>query len=116
MRDVHMEWVTERLRAEAREMGGFGALVMARFGGPMGVVAAFAIAHTLLVLLGYALKESISDPAVMWPSAGLAFVALWLAPLRLWPAILLVQFIVDRCLTSLDLIGSPTVVWEGDEP
>ena len=53
MRDVHMEWVTERLRAEAREMGGFGALVMARFGGPMGVVAAFAIAHTLLVLLGY---------------------------------------------------------------
>ena len=101
MRDVHMEWVTERLRAEAREMGGFGALVMARFGGPMGVVAAFAIAHTLLVLLGYALKESISDPAVMWPSAGLAFVALWLAPLRLWPAILLVQFIVEFAIGAV---------------
>jgi signal transduction histidine kinase len=95
MRDVHMEWVTERLRAEAREMGSFGALVIARFGGPMGMVAAFAIAHTFLILLGYALKETISDPAVMWPSAGLAFVAFWLAPLRLWPAILLAQFIVE---------------------
>jgi len=90
-----MEWVAERLKAEARAMGGFGALVLARFGGRMGMVAAFAIAHTILVLLGYALKESISDPAVMWPSAGLAFVALWLAPLRLWPAILVVQFIVE---------------------
>src|SRR5262245_35383579 len=90
-----MDSVAERLKAEARELGTFGEEVLARFGGPMGAVAAFSIAHTLLVLLGYALKESIGDPAVMWPSSGLAFVALWLMPLRLWPALLVVQFIVE---------------------
>lgn len=90
-----MDPVAERLKAEARELGTFGDEVLARFGGPMGAVAAFSIAHTLLVLLGYALKESIADPSLMWPSTGLAFVALWLLPLRLWPALLVVQFLVE---------------------
>jgi signal transduction histidine kinase len=51
--------------------------------------------HALLVLLGYAFKETIADPAVMWPSAGLAFAMLWLAPPRLWPLLLAVQFGVE---------------------
>ena len=57
-----MDAVAERLKAGAREVRTFGEEVLARFGGPMGAVAAFSIAHTLLVLLGYALKESIGDP------------------------------------------------------
>jgi signal transduction histidine kinase len=71
------------------------AALSRRGGGAVSLVAAFALAHALLMQLGYSLKTSIADPAVMWPAAGLAFVTLWLSPRRLWPALLAAQFAVE---------------------
>jgi signal transduction histidine kinase len=67
----------------------------------MGLLVAFAVAHVLLVLLGYALKESLNAPAVMWPSVGLLFVMLWLTPRSLWPYILTIQFLVEAGIAAL---------------
>ena len=72
-------------------------------GGRVALIAAFGVAHALLVLLGYLLKESLNAPAMMWPSVGLLFVMLWLTPHRLWPAILLVQYFVEVIITSMPL-------------
>ncbi len=72
-------------------------------GGRATLIAVFAVAHTLLVLLGYLLKESLNAPAMMWPSVGLLFLMLWLTPYRLWPAILLVQYCIEAFVTSMPL-------------
>jgi signal transduction histidine kinase len=72
-----------------------------RFGGRTGLLVAFAVAHVLLVLLGYALKESLSAPAVMWPSVGLLFVMLWLTPRSLWPFILAIQYAIEAGIAAL---------------
>ncbi|HXC58571.1 MAG TPA: MASE1 domain-containing protein [Steroidobacteraceae bacterium] len=90
--------MTERLKAESREMNTPWNAVQAAFGGPIGVFAAFAAAHAALLLLGYSFKESIGDAAVMWPSAGLAFATLWLAPRRYWPVVLIIQFAVELAI------------------
>ncbi len=74
----------EEMMARMRDLGGAPAWV-----------AAFGVLHALLLQVGYALKISIANPSVMWPSAGLALAVLWLTPRRLWPAILGVQFVVE---------------------
>jgi signal transduction histidine kinase len=74
---------------------------MAPYGGRIGLVAAFAVAHTLLVLLSYELKESLNAPALMWPAVGLLFVTLWLTPRTLWPAILVTQYIIEAIIAAL---------------
>lgn len=66
-----------------------------RWGGAPMLIGAFAVLHTLLLQLGYALKTSVASPSVMWPSAGIALAALWLAPRRLWAVLLLVQFGIE---------------------
>jgi signal transduction histidine kinase len=71
------------------------AALSRRGAGAAGLVVAFALGHALLMQLGYSLKTSIADPAVMWPAAGLAFVTLWLTPRRLWPVLLATQFAVE---------------------
>jgi signal transduction histidine kinase len=70
-------------------------------GGIAGFLLAFAVLHGLLVQLGYALKGDIAAPSVMWPGAGLICVALWLAPWRLWPVVLAVQFAVEIAMAGL---------------
>lgn len=74
---------------------------MSRFGGRIGLVAAFAAAHLMLVLLSYSLKETLDTPAVMWPSVGLLFAVLWLTPRALWPYILAVQYIVEAVVAAM---------------
>lgn len=71
------------------------ASLLERRGGPALFLIGFAVVHALLLQLGYALKPSLTEPAVMWPAAGLALVTLWLSPRRLWPAILIAQFAVE---------------------
>lgn len=80
-----------------------GALLGAfeRLGGRFGLVVTFAVAHLLLVLLGYALKESLHAPAIMWPSVGLLFVVLWLTPRSLWPVILVIQYLIEAFVAAL---------------
>jgi signal transduction histidine kinase len=96
-----MQSLTERLKAESREAGTPWEAMLALCRGRLGVFAAFALAHTALILLGYSLKESISDPSAMWPSCGLAFAVLWLAPRRYWPVFLLLQFSVELIVGAI---------------
>ncbi len=74
---------------------------MSRFGGRAGLVALFAVAHVLLVVLSYTLKESLNAPAVMWPSVGLVFVFLWLTPRSLWLPILATQYGIEAIIAAL---------------
>jgi signal transduction histidine kinase len=74
---------------------------MAPYGGRVGLVVAFAVAHTLLVVLSYAMKESLNAPALMWPAVGLLFVTLWLTPRSLWPAILVTHYIIEASAAAL---------------
>ena len=71
------------------------AAIVERLGGWIGVLAAFAVGYTLLVWLGYQFKESDRQLTIMWPSAGLLFMVLWLSPLRWWPAFIAIQIAVE---------------------
>ncbi|MEO6185696.1 MAG: MASE1 domain-containing protein [Steroidobacteraceae bacterium] len=93
--------MSEFVQREAGNRGSPGEAVMARFGGRAGVLIAFFVAYATLVWLGYEFKESVSEPAVMWPSAGLLFAALWLSDRSLWPAVLLVQLGVEMSFAAL---------------
>jgi signal transduction histidine kinase len=75
--------------------------ILMRFGGPIGVLAAFLVAHATLVACGYAFKETIAEPAVMWPSAGALFAALWLSDRRFWPAFLGLHVLVEFSFAAL---------------
>lgn len=72
-----------------------------RLGGVTGLVVAFALVDALLLHLGYTLKETLGDSAVIWPAAGLLLAALWLAPLRLWPLLLVVGLVVEVGMASM---------------
>jgi signal transduction histidine kinase len=69
--------------------------IVAHFGGLAGVLAAFVVAHAALVWCGYAFKEFIAEPSVMWPSAGTLFAALWIADRRFWPAFIALHVLVE---------------------
>ncbi len=91
----------EFVQLDARHRGSPWQAVLQRFGGPIGVLAAFLVAYILLVWLGYEFKESISEPAVMWPSAGLLFAALWLSDRIYWPAFLALHVAVEFSFAAL---------------
>lgn len=73
----------------------------ARPGGRVALVVVFALAHLLLVLLSYSLKESLNAPAVMWPAVGLVFAVLWLTPRSMWPFLLAAQYLVEAFAAAL---------------
>ena len=52
-------------RTGSGDPGRFGNILEERLRGPAGVIAAFAVLHALLVVLGYGLKENLRAPAVM---------------------------------------------------
>lgn len=54
-------------------------------------LAVFAVLYSLLVLLGLVLHDNAEQLTILWPSAGLLFMALWLTPRHNWPWLLLVQ-------------------------
>jgi signal transduction histidine kinase len=91
----------EFLQLDAHPSGSPWDAVLQRFGGPIGVLAAFLVAHATLVACGYAFKESIAEPAVMWPSAGTLFVALWLSDRRFWLAFLALHVLVEIAFAAL---------------
>jgi len=96
-----MESFTEPLKTETREANTPWEVLLATCRRPLGVFVAFAAAHAALVLLGYSFKETASDAAVMWPSAGLAFVVLWVAPRRYWLVFLALQFSVELLIGAV---------------
>jgi signal transduction histidine kinase len=93
--------VAEFVHLDARNRGSPWEAVLARFGGRAGVLTAFLVAYTTLIWLGYEFKETIHEPAVMWPSAGLLFAALWLSDRSFWPALLLVQMVVEMSFAAV---------------
>jgi signal transduction histidine kinase len=58
-------------------------------------LAVFAALYLLLVLLGLKLHENTEVLTIIWPAAGLLFMALWLAPRRNWIWILGIQLTIE---------------------
>jgi signal transduction histidine kinase len=64
-------------------------------------LAAFAALYSLLVWLGLKLHENTEALTIIWPAAGLLFMALWLAPRRNWIWILGVQLTVELSASAI---------------
>ena len=64
-------------------------------------LAAFAALYALLVLLGLKLHENTEALTIMWPSAGLLFMALWLAPRRNWIFIVAIQLTIELSASAM---------------
>ena len=64
-------------------------------------LAAFAALYALLVGLGLKLHENTEALTILWPSAGLLFMALWLSPRRNWIWILAVQLTIELSASDL---------------
>jgi signal transduction histidine kinase len=62
-------------------------------------LAVFAGLYLLLVLLGLKLTENAERLTIIWPAAGLLFMALWLSPGRNWIWILAVQLAVEMSIS-----------------
>jgi signal transduction histidine kinase len=60
-----------------------------------GSVGIFAALYLILVLLGLRLHENAETLTIIWPSAGLLFMALWLSPVRNWIWILVIQLSIE---------------------
>jgi signal transduction histidine kinase len=55
----------------------------------------FALLYLPLVLLGLKLHENVEALTIIWPAAGLLFMALWLSPRRNWIWILAIQLTIE---------------------
>jgi signal transduction histidine kinase len=55
----------------------------------------FAVLYSILVWLGLVLHEHVEELTIIWPAAGLLFMALWLAPRRRWIWILGIQLTIE---------------------
>jgi signal transduction histidine kinase len=64
-------------------------------------LAGFGLVYCLLVLLGLEFRESSQQLTIIWPAAGLLFMALWLSPRRNWPWLLGVQVAVEVALAAV---------------
>jgi signal transduction histidine kinase len=67
----------------------------------VGSLAVFAFCYALLVWLGVTLHENVEELTIVWPAAGMLFVALWLSPLRNWVWLLLIQLTIELCIDLL---------------
>ncbi len=72
-------------------------------------LAVFAAVYSVLVILGLVLRESSQQLTIIWPAAGLLFMALWFSPPRNWIWILGVQIAVEL---SLDAARSQSAHWQ----
>src|ERR1700722_6610450 len=61
-------------------------------------LAVFALLYSALMILGLALRENSKQLTIIWPAAGLLFMALWFSPRRNWIWILVVQFAVEMLI------------------
>jgi signal transduction histidine kinase len=64
-------------------------------------LAVFAVLYASLVALGQQLRESGEALVVLWPAAGFLFIALWLAPVRLWPYLIVLQLLIEIGIGSV---------------
>jgi signal transduction histidine kinase len=66
-----------------------------------GSLAVFAAIYLLLVLLGLKLHENTEALTIIWPAAGLLFMALWLSPGRNWIWILGIQLTLELSTNAI---------------
>src|ERR1700689_3263361 len=71
-------------------------------------LAVFAVLYALLVILGLVLRENSQQLVIIWPAAGLLFIALWFSPRRNWIWILGVQLAVELLIK---VTRSPHFTW-----
>ena len=71
-------------------------------------IAAFAALYAILVVLGLMLRENSQQLVIIWPAAGLLFMALWFSPRRSWIWILGVQVAVEF---SINLVRFTHFPW-----
>jgi signal transduction histidine kinase len=64
-------------------------------------LATFCLFYSALVLIGLLLRESSQQLTIIWPAAGLLFMALWFTRTRNWIWILSVQFAVEFTIAFL---------------
>ena len=72
-------------------------------------LAAFALFYSSLVILGLALRENSKQLTIIWPAAGLLFMALWFSPRRNWIWILGVQIAME---VLIDVARSGHFSWD----
>jgi signal transduction histidine kinase len=65
-------------------------------------LAVFAVLYSILVGMGLVLHENVEALTIIWPAAGLLFMALWLAPRRHWVWILAIQLTVEFVAGALN--------------
>ena len=58
-------------------------------------LGAFAAIYLVFVILGLWLHDNAETLTIIWPAAGLLFMALWLSPPRIWIWILAVQLTIE---------------------
>lgn len=65
------------------------------------LLTAFVAVYLLLVLAGLSLREKTENLTIIWPAAGLLFMALLLAPRRFWIWIVATQVTVEIAVSAL---------------
>src|SRR5450631_659069 len=64
-------------------------------------LAVFGLLYSILVVLGLVLRERSQQLTILWPAAGLLFMALWFSPRRTWVWILGVQMAVAIAIAAV---------------
>jgi integral membrane sensor domain MASE1 len=72
-------------------------------------LVAFGSSYFLLAALGLVLRERSQQLTIMWPAAGLLFMALWMSPRRNWIWIIGVQMAVEL---AIDAVRSERFIWQ----
>lgn len=75
--------------------------------------AVFGLLYVTLMILGLALREDSQQLTIIWPAAGLLFMALWFSPLRNWIWILGIQMGAEL---AVDAVGSTQFLWQTHVP
>jgi signal transduction histidine kinase len=71
-------------------------------------LGAFGVIYSTLMLLGLFLRESSQQLTIVWPAAGLLFMALWLSPRRNWIWIVGTQMAVEL---AIDVVRIDHFTW-----
>jgi signal transduction histidine kinase len=83
------------------------------FGRRVFSLAAFGLLYSMLVILGLLLRESSQRLTIIWPAAGVLFMALWFSPRRNWIWILGVQAALE---IVIDVARSDHFTWQRYAP
>lgn len=76
-------------------------------------LAVFGLLYAVMMILGLVLRESSQQLTIIWPAAGVLFMALWFSPRRNWIWIVGVQMAVE---IAIDVVRSDQFIWHRYAP